>query len=130
MSVANLLKGHYMDGGPFFMTLHFITWILVILYVVKFIQNFKSNNKDLKKLEKFNSTILFVGAFGLLFSWFYRMIGMYSAFTIAENAQDISPALLAGGLRVSLIAPLYAFFLFLVTSIIWFSFRNKIKALS
>lgn len=130
MSVASLFKGHFMDGGPFFMTLHFIMWLLVILYSIKFIQNYKSSDKNLKKLEKFNSTIIFIGAFGFLFSWFYRMLGMYSAFSIAETAQDISPNLLAGGLRVSLIAPLYAFFLFLTSSIIWFFFRNKVKALT
>jgi len=128
MSVANLLKGNFIEGGPFFMTLHFIMWILVILYTILFLINYYSDKKDLKKLEKFNSTIIFIGAFGFLFSWFYRMLGMYSALSTIAAAQDISPSLLAGGLRVSLIAPLYAFFLFLTSSLIWFVFRNKIKA--
>ncbi len=129
MSVASLFKGHFMEGGPFFMTLHYIMWILVIFCIVRFMQVYKSDNKDLKKLNKFNSTILFIGAFGFLFSWFYRMLGMYGAFLAIQNAGDISPALVVGGLRVSLIAPLYALFLFLVTCLIWFLFRNKIKTL-
>jgi len=129
MSVASLFKGHFADGGPFFMTLHFIMWALVILYMVMFIRNYRSNEKDLKKLDKFNSTILFIGTFGFLFSWFYRMLGMYGALSTIASAQDISPNILAGGLRVSYIAPLYAFFLFLISSLIWFFFRNKVKAL-
>ena len=128
MSVASFLKGNFIDGGPFFMTLHFIMWILVILYTILFLINYYSDKKDLKKLEKFNSTIIFIGAFGFLFSWFYRMLGMYGALSTIAAAQDISPSVLAGGLRVSLIAPLYAFFLFLTSSLIWFVFRNKIKA--
>jgi hypothetical protein len=128
MSVAELLKQNFLDGGPFFMTLHYIMWILVILYVVKFIRNNKSKDKDLKKLEKYNSTILFIGVFGFLFSLFYRNVGIYSALSSIIEAQDISPSIVANGLRVSYIAPLYYFFLFLVSSLIWFLFRNKIKA--
>ncbi|MCK5171020.1 MAG: hypothetical protein KAQ75_14175 [Bacteroidales bacterium] len=127
MSLANLLKENFMDGGPFFMTLHYIMWILIILYTIRFLRNYYSKNKDLKKLIKFNSTIIFIGGFGFLFSLFYQALGISGALASIEVAQDISPSLLAGGLRVSLIAPLYSFFLFLISSIIWFVFRNLIK---
>jgi len=128
MSVADLLKENFIDGGPFFMILHYILWILVIYYSIRFISNYGSTNRDYKKLEKFNASILFIGGFGLLFSLFYRTIGMYSAFAALEVASDISPSLVAGGLKASLIAPLYSLLLFLVTSIIWFINRNKIKS--
>ncbi len=127
MSFASLLKENFIDGGPFFMTLHFLMWFLVILYTVRFLRNYYSKNKDLKKLSKFNSTIIFIGGFGFLLSLFYRTLGIYGALASIEVAQDISPTILAGGLRVSLIAPLYSFFLFLISSIIWFVFRNLIK---
>ena len=127
MSFASLLKGNFIDGGPFSMTLHYIMWFLVILYTVRFLRNYYSKNKDLKKLNKFNSTIIFIGGFGFLLSLFYRTMGIYGALASIEVAQDISPTILAGGLRVSLIAPLYSFFLFLTSSLIWFIFRNKIQ---
>ena len=127
MSFASLLKENFIDGGPFFMTLHFLMWILVILFTIRFLRNYYSKNKDLKKLSKFNSTIIFIGGFGFLLSLFYRTLGIYGALASIEVAQDISPTILAGGLRVSLIAPLYSFFLFLISSIIWFVFRNLIK---
>jgi len=82
------------------------------------------------KLERFNATILFVGGFGLLLSLFFRTMGMYSAFSALEASQDISPVLVVGGLKASLVAPLYSFFLFLVTSVVWFVFRNKIKMIN
>lgn len=128
MSVADLLKGNFIDGGPLFMTLVYIMWVLVIILTIKFLRNHRSKDRDLKKLEKFNSTILFIGAFVFLFSLFYRNLGIYGALSTIVDAQDISPSILANGLRVSYIAPLYSFFLFLVTSLIWFLFRNKIKA--
>lgn len=124
MSVADLLKQNFMDGGPGFMTLHYLMWILVISFTVIAIKSIR--NKNYKKLEKLNTSILFIGGFGLLFSLFYRTMGMYSAFSVLETTSDISPTLVAGGLKSSLVAPLYSLFLFLVTSVIWFVLRLKI----
>lgn len=129
MSLADLLKENFVDGGPFFMTLHFIMWILVIIYSIRVLKNYRSKNQDYYQLEKFNTTILFIGGFGFLFSLFYRTMGMYSAFSALEITSDISPTLVASGLKASLIAPLYSLFLFLVTGIIWFINRNKIREL-
>ncbi|MFC2152734.1 hypothetical protein ACFLSE_09410 [Bacteroidota bacterium] len=127
MSISDLLKRNFIDGGPFFMTLHYIMWILVIIFIIRFLRNYYSKHRNIKKLEKFNSTIIFIGAFGFLLSLFYRYLGIYGALSAIEVAQDISPSLIMGGLRVSLIAPLYSLFLFLVTSIIWFIFRNLLR---
>jgi len=127
MSFASLLKRNFFEGGPFFMTLHYIMWILVIYFTVRFLLNYYSSNKNLKKLSKFKSTIIFIGSFGFLLSLFYQTLGFYGALASIEFAQDISPAILAGGLRISLIAPIYSLFLFLVSSIIWFVFRNMIR---
>jgi biopolymer transport protein ExbB/TolQ len=52
---------------------------------------------------------------------------MYGALSSIQAAGDISPALIAGGIRISLIAPLYGFILFLIAGIIWFIFRNLIR---
>lgn len=126
MSVADLLKQHFMDGGPGFMTLHYLMWVLVVILTARATKNIRSTNCDYRKLEKLNTTILFVGAFGLLLSLFYRTLGMYNAFSVLEITSDISPTLVAGGMKASLVAPLYSLFLFLVTGIIWFIFRLKI----
>lgn len=129
MSIADLLKQNFIDGGPFFMILHYILWIVVIIYSIRLIKNYHSTNRDYRKLEKFNATILFIGGFGLLLSLFYRSMGMYSAFSALEVTGDISPTLVASGLKASLVAPLYSLFLFLVTGLIWFINRNKIKSI-
>lgn len=126
MSVADLLKQNFMDGGPGFMTLHYLMWVLVVILTARATKNIRSTNCDCRKLEKLNTTILFVGAFGLLLSLFYRTLGMYNAFSVLEITSDISPTLVAGGMKASLVAPLYSLFLFLVTGIIWFIFRLKI----
>jgi len=127
MSVASLLKQHFFEGGPFFMTIHYILWILIIIYSIQFLKNYYSEHKNVKKLNKFKSNILFIGGFGFLLSIFYQNLGFYGALSAIERAQDISQAVIFGGLRISLIAPLYSFFLFLISFLLWFVYRNMIK---
>ncbi|WP_167619630.1 MotA/TolQ/ExbB proton channel family protein [Maribellus sediminis] len=126
MSLADLLTQNFFDGGPFFMTLHYLMWVLVTIFTFRAAKIIRSANNDYKKLEKLNTTILFIGGFGLLFSLFYRTMGLYSAFSVLETTSDISPTLVAGGFKASLVATLYSLLLFLVTVIIWFIFRLKI----
>ena len=42
MSVADLLKQNFMDGGPGFMTLHYLMWILVISFTVIAIKSIRN----------------------------------------------------------------------------------------
>ncbi len=126
MSVADLLKENFINGGPGFMILHFLMWILVILFTIRALKQIRETSCNYKKLEKLNTAILFIGGFGLIFSLFYRTIGMYSAFSVLETTSDISLTLVAGGFKASLIAPLFSLFLFMVTGIIWFLFQLQI----
>ncbi len=118
---------HLFEGGPAFMSVIYIMWIIVGFISIKFLMNYFSEKRDLQKLSKNNTTILFIGSFAFLLGLFGQILGMYGALAAIHAAGDISPALIAGGLKVSLIAPLYGFGLLLLSSIIWFVFRNLIK---
>ncbi len=122
-----MIVEHLFMGGISFMLPIYIMWIVVIFFTIKFLLNYFSKNKDLKKLAKQNSLIIFIGSFAFLFGLLGQIIGMYQALVCVQKAGDISPALIAGGLRISLLAPLYGFVLFLISGIIWFIFRNLIK---
>ncbi len=118
---------HLFVGGPSFMSVIYALWVVVIFIVIKFLINYFSDKKDLQKLTNLNSMILFIGSFTFLLGLFAQMIGMYNALACVHEAGDISPALIAGGIGVSLIAPLYGFGLLLISSITWFIFRNLIQ---
>ncbi len=122
-----MLVDHLKWGGIYSMSLIYIMWIVVIYFTIKFLLNYFSKNKDFKKLAKQNSLIIFIGSFAFLFGLLMQIVGMYQALVCVQEAGDISPALIAGGLRISLLAPLYGFVLFLLSGIIWFIFRNLIK---
>lgn len=52
-------------------------------------------------------TVLRLGLLGLVMGLFGLMVSLYEAMIAIEGAGSVSPALLAGGLRVALIAPVY-----------------------
>ena len=70
---------------------------------------------------------LFLGSFTFLLGIFGQIIGFFQVLNVIEREGDIAPCLIAGGLRVSLLAPLYGFTLLLVSAMVWFIFRNLIK---
>lgn len=117
---------HFSEGGAMFMSLIYMLWIAVVFLVVKTAINTTGNKPEKLQLRQ-NSWILFLGSFGFLLGIFGQMIGLFQAMRAVENAGDISPALIAGGLKVSLIAPLYGFALLLVSGIAWFVLRKIIQ---
>lgn len=122
-----MIVKHFFEGGPSFMSIVYIMWIIVIVTSIRFLLNYFSEKKDLQKLSKQNSTVLFAGSLGFLFGAYGHMLGLYGALNAVEKAGDIAPSLIAGGLRVSLLTVIYGFGLLIVSSIIWFIFKNLIQ---
>lgn len=63
--------------------------------------------------------ILLFGSLAIVTGFLGQAIGLISAFNAIEAAGDISPALVAGGLKVSMIAPVYGTLLFIFSLIFW-----------
>ena len=68
--------------------------------------------------------IVQIGLFALVFGIFGQVIGLFQAFIAIEEAGDVSFAMLAGGLKVSMITTIYGFVIFLLSYIIWFSLKT------
>lgn len=76
-----------------------------------------SNNYSDSRLSVLKSLGLFAFVFGLL----GQFIGMYGALqSIAAMQVEISPALLAGGIKVSSISSIYGMIIFVISYLIWF----------
>ena len=73
-------------------------------------QNFKQQLRYVKSLGLFT---MITGILG-------QLIGLFSAFTAIEAAGDVSPAMLAGGLKISMITSLTGIVIYLISIIIWF----------
>jgi len=84
--------------------------LLLILILILIVKGFLKRGK----LEKTTSLISSVALFAIVWGFLGQIIGLISAFDAIEAAGDISPAILAGGLKISALSPAFGMFVFLV----------------
>lgn len=111
----NIVRLFY-EGGLFFMLVITACWGLMLVFsAIKIVRMVKYKKFDLLLLDYillFGSLSFMVGVLGL-------GIGLSSAMNAIQQAGDISVALVAGGIKVVLITPIYGLFLFLISLCIW-----------
>lgn len=121
--IMNLFRYFY-EGGPLFMSILTITGVAMIFFAVK-------SGIDIYARKNYSGRginyILMFGSLSFILGLLAQAIGMFQAFEAIQQIGDISPALVAGGLQVSMIAPLYGVFFFIISIPVWVFFREKVK---
>ena len=69
---------------------------------------------DEKQLNQSIQWLKSIGTLGLVVGILGQLIGLYSAFSVMETTGGISPAILAGGLKVSLVTTLYGLLIYII----------------
>ncbi len=114
-------------GGPLFMGIVTVWTVMMLVFTaLKIVQIFVQHNYTKVGLDM----ILLFGSMALVTGILGQAIGLFMAFNAIEAAGDISPGLIAGGFKVSMIAPLYGFFAFIFSLFCWgilreFTIRKK-----
>ncbi len=124
MSLFQFLAETYRMGGSLFMGIVSIFGLLMLFYAVK------SIIKIVVRKDYSGKGLVYILLFGsMAFIWgvLAQAIGMFEAFAAVQEAGDISPGLIAAGFRVSMIAPFYGTFYFIISIPIWVVLREKIK---
>ncbi|MTI41161.1 MotA/TolQ/ExbB proton channel family protein [Fulvivirga lutimaris] len=108
-------------GDPLFMGMLtlvlFVNLAISTMYFLA-IQKGEPSVDDIRRKLK---TIKSVGLFGLMLGILTQLMGLHGMFLAIEEIGDVSPALLAGGLKVSLISTEYGIVIFLISYLIWFA---------
>lgn len=117
-------------GDPLFMgMLTLILFVNLIMSTMHFlaIQKGQLSTEEIRVKLK---TIKSVGLFGLMMGIMTQLIGLQGMFSAIQEIGEVSPALLAGGLKVSMIATEYGVVIFLISYLIWFGLTalNQKKA--
>lgn len=99
------------EGGPLFMYTTLVVFIIIFVLFVKAVLNKKQDNS--KTIKIINA----LGVFAIAWGFTGQIIGLISAFEVIEMAGDISPAMLAGGLKISFYAPVFGLITFMVSKI-------------
>jgi len=103
LSLFGKIKIIFMSGNSFFMSiLSFILFLTLISF--KFLKN--------------KNIAIYVGFIALLFGILFTVIGGIRVFDIIEYAGDISPSLVAGGIKSVLITSVYGMIIFIISVIL------------
>lgn len=97
-----------------------IFFLILGIAVFNFIIILKKDFKDIAETRKKLSYLKSLGLFSFITGILGQAIGLYSAFSVIEIAGDISPSILAGGLKVSMITFIYGSLILLLSYLFWF----------
>ncbi|SFS58965.1 MotA/TolQ/ExbB proton channel family protein [Lutibacter maritimus] len=108
--VGNPFIARLNEGGPLFM---YTTLFLLIVILALLITGFVKPTTR----EKIITLVSSISLFALVWGFLGQMIGLIEAFDAIQAMGDISPALLAGGLKVAILSPLFGMFVFLIARV-------------
>ena len=94
--------------------------IMIAWAIYHFLPVFLKKEFDAKKTKSRLKHVKTIGSFALVTGILGQLIGLYGAFEAIEAAGDVSPGLLAGGLKVSMITNIYGILIFLISLLLWF----------
>ena len=117
----------FVMGGPLFMGL--ITLILmagITMTIFTFVR-LKSTGEFTVQHLSMPDLIRHIGILALVVGFLGQMIGLFSAFQAIEQVGTVSPALLAGGLKVSSITTIYGIISFCICYLAYFGLNVLVK---
>jgi hypothetical protein len=110
--IGTTLINRFMEGGAIFMSLILICLLISIYFIVKSILNIKTNNDvSIKMLKHINDS----GILALILGFLGAFLGLISAFDVLEATGHAAPQIIAGGLKVALLSPLFGLFTFAIS---------------
>ena len=112
--IGTTLFNRFMEGGALFMSLVLICLLISIYFTVKSLLNIKTNIEISKKMLKH---IKDSGSLGLTLGVMGAFIGLITAFDVLEATGEANPSIIAGGLKVALLSPLFGLFTFSVSKL-------------
>ena len=95
------------EGGPFFMYPLLLILILIIILIAKgFLQK--------GSFDKTISLISSIALFAIVWGFLGQIIGLIGAFDAIESMGNVSAEMLAAGLKVAFLPPVFGMFIFLI----------------
>jgi len=100
----------FIDGGPVFTVVIFICLLAVL--ALFFVSTTKKGNN-----EKFMSLMKHIAWFAVAWGFMGRTFGLIHAFDAVAATGDLTPGLLADGLKMALVDPLFGILVFAVARV-------------
>ena len=115
------MKNFFYMGGPLFMGILTIILVVMVGWILyHLITGYTSKQLTLETVLRRLGYGKSIGLFAMIIGILGQLLGLYNAFTVLEQVNDISPSLVYGGIKVSMIATLYGIFIYLFSLVLWF----------
>jgi hypothetical protein len=116
-------------GLTFTLPLTALAVVIMLLALRKGIELFVDADKDPDALKRGIQTILQVGGFCFGFGLLGLAVSLLQMFDAIEAAGTVPTAMLAGGLKVAMIVPIYGLLIFLGAAVLWFVLKQRYETL-
>lgn len=117
----------FYEGGLF---MGILTLLLLVILSIAVYRAIQISKNDVNYETTFRQRLTYIkslGIFTLVIGILGQLLGLYQAFSVIEQVGSISPAILAGGLKVSMIPTLYGIIIFLLAYLIWIVLDYMVK---
>ena len=119
------MKDLFFSGGPLFMAvltvLLIITTAWIIYHLVMAYMSKQANPEKLLRRIEFGKSL---GLFTMIVGIVGQMNGLYAMFAaieeVATKGEEIIPALVFGGIKVTMICTIYGILIYLLSMVLWF----------
>jgi len=115
----------YMTSGGVFMIPLAILLLIVLFLSGKAIAQTFSGTGQPSSIKKVGNLVLQIGAFSFFLGILSQIMGLMQAFQMIQQAGTVSPAMIAGGLYVSFIAPSFGLIILLLSLLVWSAVTYK-----
>jgi biopolymer transport protein ExbB/TolQ len=107
--------------------------ILTLLFLIGLIitirtwLKFSGGSLNVSETRRQLSYVKSLGVLAFVVGLFAQLLGLFSAFTAIEEMGRISPAMLAGGLKVSMITTIYGAIILIICLLSWMIMDARLK---
>jgi len=107
---------YFVEGNATYMSVITISGLVMLFFIVyKIFRMIKRKEFDEAQL----SYILLFGSLSFILGIFTQAAGLYQLLDVVSQAKDIPTSIIAGGLKLTFIAPIYGMILFALSLIFW-----------
>jgi len=118
----------YYRGGPGFMGVLSILLVVMVAWIVyHFIVAYSGKKLSLETALRKLGYGRSIGLFALVAGFLGQLIGLSMAMSVVAKAGGISPGVLAGGIGVSMICPIYGILIYLLSLLLWLIASNILE---
>lgn len=114
------MKELFYQGGILFMSVLTILLIIAVVWILfnwlKYLSKKQQDKLAALRMIKYGKSI---GLLAMVTGILGQLIGLYSAFSVIAEVKDVSPQLVYGGIKVSMITTLYGIFIFIIVTLLW-----------